>query len=143
MISCLEKFGEPGTSAGTMKIAKTILSLAFAALLITGVALSPATAQDRISGGSLATSFLKSRAQVRILRHDDSVHGGCRAKAFSGISVVKAPARGGRNSETGVASETKWQEDWGLDRCGEEVRYRVFFTDVGDAGAYFAFKLLN
>ena len=125
-----------------MTVTKT-LSIAVFAVVITLGAQNPVSAEDRISGNSLATNLLKSRAQVRILRHDDSVHGGCRVKAFSGISVVKAPARGGRNSETGVASETKWQEDWGLDRCGEEVHYRVFFTDVGDAGAYFAFKLLN
>lgn len=142
MIGRLKKSDEPGTSAGTMKVSQT-LSLVCAALMVAAVAHNPAIADERISDGSLATNLLKSRAQVRILRHDDSVHGGCRAKAFSGISVVKAPARGGRNSETGVASERKWQEDWGLDRCGETVRYRVFFTDVGDAGAYFAFKLLN
>lgn len=125
-----------------MMVFKT-LTLAAAAVALTTLVQNSTMADERVSGDSLATSLLKSRAQVRILRHDDDVHGGCRQKAFSGISVVKAPARGGRNSQTGVAAETKWQEDWGLDRCGEEVRYRVFFTDVGDAGAYFAFKLLN
>jgi hypothetical protein len=128
-----------------MKISK-LLSLAVAALMITAFTHSDVIADDRVSAGSLATNLLKSRAQVRILKHDDSVHGGCskKQKAFAEISVVKAPSRGRNKGKSGAAAvETKWQEDWGLDRCGKKVRYRVFFTDFGDAGAYFAFKLLN
>ncbi len=39
--------------------------------------------------------------------------------------------------------KTKWQEQWVLNRCGTQVGYRVFFTDVGDGGAYFAFRQTN
>lgn len=125
-----------------MNVRKALVP-AIAALTVMAFTQGPAVADERAGNGSLATSLLESRAQVRILRHDDRVHGGCPEKAFDGVSLVKAPSKGRNTRKAEVVVETKWQEDWSLDRCGEKVRYRVFFTDVGDAGAYFAFKLLN
>jgi hypothetical protein len=36
-------------------------------------------------------------------------------------------------------NERKWIERWVLDRCGSQVTYDVYFTEVGQGGAIFTF----
>jgi hypothetical protein len=83
---------------------------------------------------SIASPLLKSKAQIRILSHDDGLTAGCTHKAFDSAAIITQPAFQGGNRGR------KWQEQWVLNRCGTKVGYRVFFTDVGEGGAYFAFQ---
>lgn len=85
---------------------------------------------------SMATPLLKSRTQVRILKHDDRLAGRCANKRFASAEIITRPTDAG-------SGQKKWQEQWVLNRCGTPVGYRVFFTDVGDGGAFFAFKQTN
>jgi hypothetical protein len=80
---------------------------------------------------SIAPSLLKTKTQIRILKHDDA-QTACRDKSFADAQIITRPVDAGHG-------QRKWQEQWVLNRCGTEVGYRVFFTDVGDGGAYFAF----
>lgn len=102
---------------------------------------SSLSANDGRVTKSLAPHLLKAKAQTRILRHDDGVASrACLKKTFSAVSVVTKPSSKTASRSNGkVYQERKWQEQWVLDRCGTEIGYRVFFTDVGDGGAYFAF----
>ena len=47
-------------------------------------------------------------------------------------AVIGEPISTTRNAVT----ERKWTERWFFDRCGKEVFYWVFFTEVGEGGAY-------
>lgn len=85
---------------------------------------------------SIATPLLKTKTQIRILKHDDQLAGHCAEKSFDSAEIITRPVE----VSTG---KTKWQEQWVLNRCGTQVGYRVFFTDVGDGGAYFAFRQTN
>ena len=84
---------------------------------------------------SLASNLLQSRAQLRIFRHDDEVDLSCQSRAFVGAEVVSQPRMIDKDLD-----ERKWLERWVLDRCGAEVSYHVFFTEVGEGGAYFSFQ---
>ena len=99
-------------------------------------------ARDHLpSGGSLASTLLINRTQTQILLHDDQADMSCTQRQFTGAVLV------GTMTETvgkaGEAIERKSQEQWTLNRCGRTVGYRVFFTDLGDGGAYFAFTPTN
>ena len=85
---------------------------------------------------SIAPSLLKSKTQIRILKHDDEQAADCRKKAFAAAEIITRPVEVGHN-------QRKWQEQWVLNRCGAQIGYRVFFTDVGDGGAFFAFTQTN
>ncbi len=85
---------------------------------------------------SLASNLLQSRTQVRILKADDQADLTCKEKAFVAAEVVKTPVLHRLNAKV---SARKWQEQWTLSRCGRPVGYRVFFTEVGQGGAYFSF----
>ena len=110
--------------------------IAAAGLVAFDSAQSPVMAQASFGkGASRASPLLVARTQRRILRTEDSGNNGCPSPTFVEATVVKAPER------VQVASsieETKWQEYWRLDRCGREVGYWVFFTEVGQGGAYFS-----
>jgi hypothetical protein len=112
----------------------TLLSAAGAvacgALLASGSALA---AGEKVLVKSMASELVKARTQVRILHYDDGLAKDCREKSFSGAEIVTMPAAQANGMR-------KWQEQWVLNRCGTSVGYRVFFTDVGDGGAYFAFQ---
>lgn len=95
-----------------------------------------ALAQDYfVSGKSMASSLIVNRTQTRILRADDKADGTCDQRKFIRATVVKDPVT--KINGASVA-ERKWQEYWRLDRCGTEIGYWVFFTEVGDGGAYFS-----
>ncbi len=84
--------------------------------------------------GSLATPFLQSKTQITILGQDDQAAPSCRDKHFVKASPAEAPAI----HAIGAVTEKKWREMWTLDRCGSQVNYWVFFTEVGQGGAYYA-----
>ncbi len=86
-------------------------------------------------GQSIASELLVSRTQRRILSTDDRADGSCNQRRFINATVVKAPEVRAVN---GAIPERKWQEYWTLERCGLEVGYWVFFTEVGEGGAYFS-----
>jgi hypothetical protein len=84
---------------------------------------------------SLASSLLQARAQLRIYRHDDQLDLACQARAFTNANVATQP-----RVVDQTLGERKWVETWRLDRCGVEIAYHVYFTEVGDGGAYFSFQ---
>lgn len=84
--------------------------------------------------GSLASQFLQSKTEITILSHDDLAAPDCHRKRFLRVSPVVQPSI----RRVGGIAERRWQEEWTLERCGIEVSYQVFFTDVGDGGAYYA-----
>ncbi len=89
---------------------------------------------DGYNIGSLASPFLQSKTQITILGQDDQKVPGCQQKQF----VKAAPAEAPTVRSLGSVTEKKWREMWTLDRCGEQVNYWVFFTEVGNGGAYYA-----
>jgi hypothetical protein len=97
----------------------------------------PTNADDPLQA-SLASSLLQSRAQLRIYRHDDQVDLHCQTRAFTGAEVVSVPRVVDEELD-----ERKWLERWVLNRCGADVPYHVFFTVVGEGGAYFAFEAIR
>lgn len=84
---------------------------------------------------SLASDLVRSRAQISIFRYDDQQDLNCVDKRIVGSSVVNRPRV--VNQEL---NERKWIERWALDRCGQEVQYHVYFTEVGAGGAFYSFK---
>ena len=105
------------------------------AIALSGPASGPARAGEANAfGASLASDLLKSRAQLRIYRHDDQADLACQSRNFVAAKVVRSPW---------VANETlnerKWIERWVMDRCGDRVTYDVYFTEVGQGGAIFSF----
>jgi hypothetical protein len=126
------------------------MALAFGLVLLAGAAQAgdklvmrvpaqkPVTLIDRGDplAASMAPSLLKTKTQIRILKHDDEQASACRQKSFAAAEIITRPSDAGHG-------QRKWQEQWVLDRCGTPVGYRVFFTDVGDGGAYFAFTQTN
>ena len=121
-----------------------LLSIASMAALITNCASTDSSSSSGIpssSGGSyhigsMASEFLQSKTQMHILDDDDKAAPGCQQKRFVKVEVTRLPTINTVGLE-GVA-ERKWTEQWTLDRCGSAVPYDVFFTEVGDGGAYFA-----
>lgn len=103
-----------------------------ATLLTGGLFATPVLAQ----GASLASSLVESRAQLRILKEDDKQDAACAERHFTNTEVVTEPTV---KVVSAAVSERKWQEQWTLERCGAAIGYRVFFTEVGDGGAYFSF----
>ena len=85
-------------------------------------------------GASLASDLLKSRAQLRIYRHDDQADLACQSRNFVAAKVVRSPWVANES-----LNERKWIERWVLDRCGDHVTYDVYFTEVGQGGAIFSF----
>ena len=84
--------------------------------------------------GSLASEFLQSRTQVTILSHDDEAAPNCKEKHFVKVTLAVLPTE----QSTGAVTERKWQEQWTLNRCGTQVSYYIFFTEVGKGGAYYS-----
>ena len=122
-----------------MLSAKTLLTAVCGAAAIAATALpfNAALAQgSALAGTSLASSLVQSRTQVRILKADDKQDNACRDKRFLEAEVITQPSV---RTVSATVSERKWQEQWTLERCGDPVGYRVFFTEVGDGGAYFSF----
>lgn len=84
---------------------------------------------------SLATEFVQSRAQISIFRHDDQIDVDCQNRRFVRSQIVNQP----RVVDQSV-NERKWLERWVLNRCGQEISYDVYFTVVGEGGAFFSFR---
>jgi hypothetical protein len=84
--------------------------------------------------GSLASQFLQSKTQITILGRDDRAAPNCSAKHFVKVNPQGEPTI----EKIGAISERKWAEQWTLERCGTNVNYWVFFTEVGSGGAYYA-----
>jgi hypothetical protein len=113
----------------------------FSGCFLLGLWLAAALPPGARAGGdeplrlSLASKLLQSRAQLRIFRHDDEVDLSCQSRAFVDAEIVSQPRMIDK-----ALDERKWLERWVLDRCGAEVSYHVFFTEVGEGGAYFSFQ---
>ena len=120
----------------TRSLAGGLALFALAALSITIFDADRAVAQDYfVNGKSMASELIVNRTQTRILRADDKAGGNCAERKFIKATVVKDPVTKVNGSSV---PERKWQEYWSLDRCGTEIGYWVFFTEVGDGGAYFS-----
>lgn len=106
------------------------------AIAAPGIAVtSPAQAGDSNPfDASLASDLLQSKAQLRIFRHDDQADLGCQSRNFVAAKVMRTP-----RVVNETLNERKWIERWVLDRCGSEVTYDVYFTEVGQGGAIFSF----
>jgi len=83
---------------------------------------------------SLASDLLRSKAQLRIFRHDDQADLGCQSRNFVTTKVMRTPRVVNK-----TLNERKWIERWVLNRCGSHVTYDVYFTEVGQGGAIFSF----
>jgi outer membrane protein OmpA-like peptidoglycan-associated protein len=85
--------------------------------------------------GSGASDFLQSKTRETVLERDDKADAGaCRQKRF-----VRAAAVGETKMRVvETVTERKWQEMWALARCGTDVYYLIYFTEVGTGGAYYA-----
>lgn len=105
-----------------------------AVMLAVPLAGPPEAGENDPFRASLASSFLQSRAQIRIFRHDDQADLACQSRSFVAAKVVREP-----RVVNGTLNERKWIERWVLDRCGSRVTYDVYFTEVGDGGAIFSF----
>ena len=101
-----------------------------------GAPSNPSVPSDSYHIGSMASEFLQSKARLHILDDDDKVAPRCAQKRFVKVDVVSMPTITAVGSE-GV-TERKWVEQWTIDRCGASVPYHVFFTEVGNGGAYIA-----
>ena len=84
---------------------------------------------------SLASDLVRSRAQISIFKHDDQVDLGCQQRRFMDSKVLTRP----RVVNT-TTNESKWVERWSLDRCGQWISYDVYFTVVGEGGAFYSFR---
>lgn len=96
--------------------------------------LASALSSDPLAA-SLATDLIQSRAQISIFRHDDQMDVGCQDRRFVSSNVVNRP-----RVVNQALNERKWMERWSLNRCGQEISYDVYFTVVGEGGAFFSFR---
>ena len=103
--------------------------------LITAVPTSARAAKSDPLAASLASDLVQNRAQISIFRHDDRKDLSCKDKHFVSSVVVNQPRVVNQK-----LNERKWIERWSLDRCGRKVQYHVYFTVVGDGGAFYSFK---
>ncbi len=87
---------------------------------------------------SLASNLVKSRAQISIFKHDDQLDLDCQDRTFVSSQVVSQPRVVNQD-----LNERKWLERWALNRCGSEVSYHVYFTEVGKGGAYFSYRQVD
>lgn len=111
-----------------------------AACLLLGICLvsslpqSAAASNDPLAA-SLASDLVKTRAQISIFRHDDGQDLRCQNRRFVSAKVINRP-----RVVNQTLGERKWIEKWSLDRCGHKIAYHVYFTVVGEGGAYFSFR---
>ena len=111
-------------------------SSALLALMVVGIT-AGATTQSSAQGlkarfleQSLASQLVQQMAQRRIYEADDKVDAACKEKQFLQAAVVQEPAV----SRSGSVDMRNWQEDWTLNRCGQNVAYRVFYSEIGKGG---------
>ena len=84
---------------------------------------------------SLATDLVQSRAQISIFKHDDQMDLSCQERRFVDSEVRTRPRVVNK-----TLNERKWVERWSLERCGQRISYDVYFTLVGDGGAFYSFR---
>ena len=89
---------------------------------------------DFQKGSSLASALAQSRAQNRILLTENKVSG-CAERDFVSAEIVKQP---GMLAKTAEVNQKKWREQWTVSRCGEQVGYLIFFTEIGIGGSFFS-----
>ena len=82
--------------------------------------------------GSKATPFLQSKTLGTILEHEDRADPNCKSHQWKRVKVAEQPTA----DYNGKVLETKWVELWFFDRCGREIYYWVYFTEVGKIGAF-------
>jgi hypothetical protein len=111
-----------------------LVRLAAPVTLLGTVAIVGSAYAGNYDTGSLASEFLQSRTQITILGHDDEAAPNCKEKHFVKVTLAVLPTE----QSTGAVTERKWQEQWTLNRCGTQVSYYIFFTEVGKGGAYYS-----
>src|SRR3546814_18479 len=79
---------------------------------------------------SLASQLVQSMTQRRILQTDDVADVNCKSRSFEQARVVHQPVIAKHDGYTAKS----WQEDWTLNRCGSDVFYRVFYSEIGAGG---------
>jgi len=84
---------------------------------------------------SLATDLIQSRAQISIFKHDDQMDLSCQQRRFVGSEVLSRPRVVNK-----TLNERKWVERWSIERCDQRISYDVYFTVVGDGGAFYSFR---
>lgn len=115
---------------------RSLLVLPLAALYLVPADGHGAAAQSYFrEGESRASKLMVNRTQTRILKVEDRAAPACADKVFLDAVIVKAPEVTRKKPSV---IETKWQEFWRVDRCGDTVGYWVFFTEVGGGGSYFS-----
>lgn len=107
-----------------------------AGLVVLSIA-AGAQADDPTFDPSLASPLLQSKAQIRIFAVDDAADTSCKSRKFVDVDVVTQPSLVQLSPRV---RQKKWQEQWTIERCGQEIGYRMFFTDLGDGGAYFSYS---
>ncbi len=118
-----------------MSIAKSSKFVYFGSAIIAGVAFSSLSSEASAAppgffDQSLASQLVQSMAQRRILQTDDAVAADCGSREFVSAQVVQQPVV----SNHGGYATKDWQEDWTLNRCGTNVFYRVFYSEIGAGG---------
>ena len=108
-----------------------------AGLLVLGLVAGAEAAEDPTFKPSLASPLLQSKAQIRIFAVDDAADVSCKSRKFVDVDVVTQPTV---VQLAPKVLQKKWQEHWTVERCGEPIGYRMFFTDLGDGGAYFSYR---
>lgn len=108
-----------------------------AGFVVLSIAAGAQAADDPIFDPSLASPLLQSKAQIRIFAVDDAADTSCKARKFVDVDVVTQPSLVQLSPKV---RQKKWQEQWTIERCGQEIGYRMFFTDLGDGGAYFSYS---
>jgi peptidoglycan hydrolase-like protein with peptidoglycan-binding domain len=103
--------------------------------LVSSLPQSASASNNGPLAASLASDLVQSRAQISIFRHDDQMDVGCQSRRFVSSKIVNRP-----RVVNQALNERKWLERWSLDRCGQEISYDVYFTVVGEGGAYYSFR---
>lgn len=112
------------------------LAGAIAGLVAFNLCAGAEAAEDSTFDPSLASALLQSKAQIRIFAVDDAADAKCKSRKFIDVDVVTQPKVVQLSPKV---RQKKWQEQWTVERCGKPVGYRMFFTDLGDGGAYFSY----
>jgi hypothetical protein len=123
-----------GSTFGRHSVRLLTVRLLLGAWLIASLS-HPAGASKGALSASLASDLVQSRAQISIYRHDDQMDVDCQDRRFMNAKVVNKPRVVNQS-----LNERKWIELWSLRRCGRDIHYHVYFTEVGQGGAFFSFK---
>lgn len=119
----------------TSRIRRPGIRLALGACLLSLLPHAAGAATNQPLAASLATDLVQSRAQISIFKHDDRIDLTCQERSFVASRVLTHPRVVNK-----AMNERKWVERWSLVRCGQRINYDVYFTSVGQGGAFYSFR---